>query len=60
MREDLPTFERPEKAIWGLVSSGNCFNPAALFTNSAERIFMEEKSGVRSQEPEVRGNAFFS
>src|SRR5512137_216489 len=40
IREDLPTFERPEKAIWGRSSSGNCFGPAALVTNSAERIFM--------------------
>jgi len=27
MREDLPTFERPEKAIWGLLSSGELLQP---------------------------------
>src|SRR5574341_1709207 len=54
MRDDLPTFERPAKATWGLESMGNCFGPGALMTNSAERIFMGEKPGVRSQEPEAR------
>src|SRR5512140_3457042 len=43
MSDDFPTFDRPAKAICGLRSTGNCFGPTALMTNSDERIFMDSE-----------------
>jgi hypothetical protein len=40
MTDDFPTFDRPAKAICGLLSEGNCSGPGALTTYSAESIFM--------------------
>ncbi len=40
MSDDLPTFERPRKAISGRLSSTQCRFSKALFTKSAEIIFI--------------------
>src|SRR5687768_5315655 len=41
MSEDLPTFERPKKAISGLPSVTQCRFSNALLTNSAEMILID-------------------
>src|ERR1044072_4054169 len=37
--DDLPTFERPDRAISGLASGGHSLTLPALSTNSSESIF---------------------
>src|SRR3989304_9699344 len=59
MIDDLPTFERPAKAICGLGSTGNCPGPAALVTNSAERIFMERYGRGAGRPGPSRGCGLF-
>jgi hypothetical protein len=38
--DDFPTFDLPRKAISGLLSTGQCRRSKALFTNSADVIFI--------------------
>ena len=40
IREDFPTFERPEKAISGRVAGGYCDESAALVTKLVEVIII--------------------
>jgi hypothetical protein len=46
--EDLPTFDRPTKAISGRRSWGNCSGLSQLLTNSAEMIFIADPGSSRS------------
>src|SRR5687767_5206134 len=40
--DDFPTFERPRNDISGLSSFGQCARSNALFTNSADVIFIHD------------------
>jgi hypothetical protein len=40
IKDDLPTLERPTKAISGSVAGGYCGGQTALFINSALIIFI--------------------
>src|SRR5215472_423089 len=48
IRLDLPTLERPKKAISGTLGAGNCFRSAALVTNRA-RTFTDSISRLGGQ-----------
>ena len=40
IRELFPTFERPEKAIYGIASAGNCLGNPALIRNDTFCVFI--------------------
>src|SRR4029079_2999011 len=48
MQQDLPTFDRPKKAISGRPSSVQCIFSYALLTNSAVKIFIDKRLYVET------------
>src|SRR5690348_16666131 len=58
IRLDLPTFERPRKAISGLESRGQSASLKALFRNSAlkgPRIFTDKRRSDQCSFVKIRG-----